>query len=249
MQLTFEDVRPLVGGELVDADGDKVGRIEDIYLDNETQRPEWVLVHTGLFGRKLSYVPLTGAGSSDGKLTVGFKESKIKGAPTIEPDAELTPDEEASLYSHYGIGQGRSPSAAPEPAPLDTGRDASGPTTDDAMTRSEEELELGVVRRPSSLVRLKKYIVTENVQTTVPVQREEVVVEREPVTDANVEEAMSGPELSEEEHEMTLLAEEVVVDKRVVPKERIRLDKTTQTSEEPVSEKVRKEQVDMEWPE
>ncbi|HEV2071989.1 MAG TPA: PRC-barrel domain-containing protein, partial [Acidimicrobiales bacterium] len=90
MQLTLEDVRPLVGSELVDADGDKVGNIEDIYLDNETQQPEWALVHTGLLGRKLSYVPLIGASPAGGKLRANFKESQIKGAPGIEPDKELT---------------------------------------------------------------------------------------------------------------------------------------------------------------
>ncbi|CAN5763581.1 hypothetical protein BH20ACT1_BH20ACT1_02640 [soil metagenome] len=85
------------------------------------------------------------------------------------------------------------------------------------MTRSEEQLRVGTVRRPSSVVRLKKYIVTEDVQTTVPVQREEVRVVREPVTDANLGAAMDGPPLSEEEHEMTLMEEQVVVDKQVMP--------------------------------
>jgi uncharacterized protein (TIGR02271 family) len=232
MNLTFQDVRPLVGGQLVDADGSKVGTIEDIYLDNETQRPEWALVHTGLLGRKLSYVPLTGASPSDGKLKAGFKESQIKAAPSVDPDGELTPDEEGTLYQHYGVGQDES--------------QAGAPNTDDAMTRSEEELQVGMVRRPSSLVRLKKHVVTENVQATVPVQREKLQVEREPITDANVDQAMAGPELSEDEHELTLNEEQVVVDKQVVPKERVRIDKATETSEEQVSEQLRKERVDME---
>ena len=82
-------------------------------------------------------------------------------------------------------------------APTDTGYDTGGPTTGDAMTRSEEQLQVGVVRRPSTLVRLKKYIVTEQVQITVPVQREEVRVGREQVSGASVDQAMDGPELSE----------------------------------------------------
>jgi uncharacterized protein (TIGR02271 family) len=94
-------------------------------------------------------------------------------------------------------------------------------------------------------VRLKKYIVTENVTQTVPVRREEVRVEREPITDANVEQATSGPELSEEEHEITLRAEEPVAQKRVVPKERVRLDKDVTTEQHQVSETARKEQVDL----
>jgi uncharacterized protein (TIGR02271 family) len=248
-QLTFEDVQPLIGADLLDAEGSKVGKIEDIYLDNDTQEPEWALVHTGLLGRKLHYVPLMGASVSGDALQTAHTESQIKGAPSIDPDLELSPQEEADLYRHYGVDaeprvlHAGDVEAPPEP---DTGHDTSGPTTDDAMTRSEEQLQVGTVRRPSSLVRLKKYIVTENVQMTVPVQREEVRVVHEPITDANVGAATAGPELSEEEHEMTLMEEQVVVDKQVVPKERVRLDKRVTSGEEVVSEQVRKEQIDME---
>jgi uncharacterized protein (TIGR02271 family) len=114
------------------------------------------------------------------------------------------------------------------------------------MTRSEEELRVGTVRRPSELVRLRKYIVTENVQTTVPVSREEVRIEREPITEANIDQAMDGPELSTEEHELTLNEERVVVEKQVVPKERVRLDKDLVTEQQTVNEEVRKEQIDVE---
>ena len=99
------------------------------------------------------------------------------------------------------------------------------------MTRSEEELDVGVRRQEAGRARLRKYVVTEPVQTTVHVQREEVRVEREPITDANRDRAMAGEELSEDEHEVTLHAEEPVVEKRVVPKERVRLDRDTVTEE------------------
>jgi uncharacterized protein (TIGR02271 family) len=94
--------------------------------------------------------------------------------------------------------------------------------------------------------RLRKYVVTEQVQKTVPVQREEVRVEREPITDANVGDAKAGPDISEEEHEVTLHEEEVVTEKRAVPKERVRLDKETVTEDQTVTEEVRKEQIDAE---
>jgi uncharacterized protein (TIGR02271 family) len=80
----------------------------------------------------------------------------------------------------------------------------------------------------------------------VPVQREEVRLEREPITDANVGDAKDGPAISEEEHEVTLHEEEVVVEKRAVPKERVRMDKQTVTEDETVSEQVRKEQIEAE---
>ena len=93
--------------------------------------------------------------------------------------------------------------------------------------------------------RLRKYVVTENVTETVPVSREEVRVEREPITEANVGNAMDGPAISEEEHEVTLHAERPVVEKEAVPVERVRLDKKTVTDQETVTE-VRKEEIEVE---
>ena len=125
------------------------------------------------------------------------------------------------------------------------GRDTSGPTTDDAMTRSEERLNVGTRTEEAGRARLRKYVVTENVTETVPVSREEVRVEREPITDANVGNAMDGPAISEEEHEVTLHAERPVVEKEAVPVERVRLDKQTVTEQERVSADVRKEEIEV----
>jgi uncharacterized protein (TIGR02271 family) len=113
------------------------------------------------------------------------------------------------------------------------------------MTRSEEELRVGTTERKRGRVRLRKYVTTEQVQQTVPVQRERARVEREPITDANLDAATSGPEISEAEHEVILREEEPVVEKRVVPRERVRLDKDTVTGEERVAEEVRKEQIEV----
>lgn len=124
--------------------------------------------------------------------------------------------------------------------------DTSGPTTDDAMTVSEERLDVGTERREAGRARLRKYVVTENVTQTVPVQREEVRVEREPITDANRDEALSGPGFSEEEHEVVLHEERPVVDKDTVPVERVRLDTETVTDQETVGGEVRKERVEVE---
>lgn len=107
-------------------------------------------------------------------------------------------------------------------------------------------MRVGTRRMAAGRVRLRKYITNETVSQTVPMEREEVRVEREPITDANVGAAMSGPELSEAEVEVTLTEEEPVVEKRVVPRERIRLDKDVVTEQETVSADLRKEQVDIE---
>ena len=81
-------------------------------------------------------------------------------------------------------------------------------------------------------MRLKKYIVEDEVTKTVPVRREEVRIEREPITDANRGDALDGPAISEEEHEVVLHAEEPVVEKRAVPQERVRLEKDRSTEEQ-----------------
>ena len=122
--------------------------------------------------------------------------------------------------------------------------DTSRAGTDDAMTRSEERMRVGTESQEVGKARLRKYVVTENVTRTVPVQHEEVRLEREPITDANRGEAHSGPDISEAEHEVTLHAEKPVVDKETVPVERVRLDKDTVTDQETVSADVRKEEVE-----
>ncbi|WP_375423907.1 DUF2382 domain-containing protein [uncultured Friedmanniella sp.] len=126
------------------------------------------------------------------------------------------------------------------------GHDTSGPTTDDAMTRSEEQVTVGTTAKETGRARLRKYVVTENVTQTVPVSHEEVRIEREPITDDNVGEATAGPSISEEEHEVVLHAEQPVVSKETVAVERVRLDKETVTDEQTVSEEVRKEKIELE---
>jgi uncharacterized protein (TIGR02271 family) len=226
------------GRNVVDPEGTKVGRLEEVYLDQHTGRPEWLLVHTGLFGTKSSFAPLAGARVDGEDVRIAYSKQEVKDAPSVEADGELSEEEEARLYAHYGLNYSESRS--------DTGRDVRGPTTDDAMTRSEEELRVGTAKRERGRARLKKYVVTEEVTQTVPVQREEVRVEREPVTDRNRDRATAGPDISEEEHEVVLHEEEVVAEKRAVPKERVRLDKETVTDEQTVSERVRKERIDTE---
>jgi uncharacterized protein (TIGR02271 family) len=124
------------------------------------------------------------------------------------------------------------------------GHDTSGPTTDDAMTRSEEQLQVGTEREAAGRARLRKYVTTENVTKTVPVQREEVRIEREPITDANRGAALDGPDISEEEHEVILHEERPVVQKEAVPVERVRLDKDVVQDDVTVSEEVRKEHIE-----
>jgi uncharacterized protein (TIGR02271 family) len=249
MSPTEQAVAEWRGANAIDNDGDKIGAIDEIYMDADTGKPEWLAVKTGMFGTKVSFIPIAQAQATDDGVRVPYDKQQVKDAPQAEPDGQLSQEEEAALYRHYGFeySEARSDSGLPEGSGHDAvGHDTSGPTTDDAMTRSEEELRVGTASRESGRARLRKYVVTEQVETTVPVQREEVRVEREPITDANVDDAIDGPDISEEEHEVTLHEEEVVVDKRTVPKERVRLDKETVTEDRQVSEEVRKEQIEAE---
>ncbi|HEV2723947.1 MAG TPA: PRC and DUF2382 domain-containing protein [Thermoleophilaceae bacterium] len=239
------------GRTLKDRDGEKIGTIDALYLDEQTDRPEWALVNTGLFGRKSSFVPLAGASPSGEDVIVQVEAAQVKDAPKMDPDEELSEQEEAELFRHYGVdytteGSVTATGIGHTTGDRDTtvGHDTSGPTTDEAMTRSEEELRVGTAQRERGRARLRKYVVTEHVQQTVPVRREEVRIEREPITDANVGEATDGPAISEEEHEVVLHEEQVVTEKRAVPKERVRLDKETVVDEQTVSEELRKEEIE-----
>jgi uncharacterized protein (TIGR02271 family) len=259
--ITSQDITTLIGSNAVDNDGDKLGKVGQVYLDDQTGRPEWATISTGLFGTSETFVPLTDASVDGGTLRVPYEKAKVKDAPRVDTgQGHLSPDEEAELYRYYGIG---SDTAGTEAAghtgtgngtagytETDSnrqgtvGRDTSGPTTDEAMTRSEEQLRVGTEQVEAGTARLRKYVVTENVTTTVPVAHEEVSIEREPITDANVGDAMDGPALSEEEHEVVLHAERPVVAKEAVPVERVRLDTQTVTEQETVDESVRKEQIE-----
>jgi uncharacterized protein (TIGR02271 family) len=238
-----DTVRGWQGRTLVDRDGDRIGSIDAIYLDDQTGQPEWALVNTGLFGTKASFVPLAQATQTDQDVHVPYDKQLVKDAPRVDPDGQLSEAEERQLWRHYGLDYDRTTRRRASGRGA-VGRDTSQ-STDDAMTRSEEELRVGTTERERGRVRLRKYVTTEQVQQTIPVRREKARVEREPITDANLDAATSGPDISEEEHEVILREEEPVVEKRVVPRERVRLDKDTVTGEERVAEEVRKEQIEV----
>ena len=244
---SIDTVQSWQGRTMVDPAGDKLGTIDAIYLDDETGQPEWATVTSGMFTAKAAFVPLAQAQDVGDSVQVPYDKQQVTDAPSPQADGSLSQDEEAELYHHYGLdySEHRSDSGLPAGTDDTVGRDMSGPTTDDAMTRSEEELRVGTETRERGRARLRKHVVTEQQTVTVPVQREEVRVEREPITDANLDAATSGPGISEEEHEVTLREEEVVVEKRAVPKERVRLDTETVTEERQVSEEVRKEQIEV----
>ncbi|HEX8631637.1 MAG TPA: PRC and DUF2382 domain-containing protein [Catenuloplanes sp.] len=271
-----DDISRLMGADVYGTDGAKIGPARQVYLDDETGDPEWVCVRTGLFGTKETFIPLNTASFSGDRIEVPFEKERVKNAPRIDADGSLSPGEEDELYAYYGVEpisgvaddayeNGTMPrdSALDQPGTTMTegtatdgdvrdrdavGHDTSGPTTDNAMTRSEERLVTGTRQEQVGKVRLRKYVVTEEQQVTVPVSREEVRLERVPITDDNVDRAMDGPALSEEEHEVVLHAERPVVATEAVPVERVRLGKETVTEQETVTGEVRKEAIEFDGP-
>jgi uncharacterized protein (TIGR02271 family) len=249
--ITQQQLDAVLGSTAVGTDG-KLGTVGEVYLDDESGRPEWATVRTGMFGTKEAFIPLADADISGADLRVPYGKDTVTGAPHIDSEGHLSPAEEEELYRYYGVGTGTTAdTTSVDTTSVDTasrgtvGHDMSGPTTDDAMTRSEEHVQVGTQRVEAGRARLRKYVVTENVTRTVPVSHEEVRLEREPITDANVGNALDGPAISEEEHEVVLHAERPVVTKEAVPVERVRLDTATVQEQQQVTEQVRKEQVEL----
>lgn len=259
--ITHEQLDDVVGATAYDSDGDKIGKIGNIYYDDETDQPKWMTVSTGLFGTNETFVPVEGSDlAGDGRVTTTYGKALIKDAPNVSEDGHLTPAEEEQLYRHYHLGSVGQPAVADTSATAVVGdgrrdvagdadvvgRDTSGPTTDEAMTRSEEQLRVGTQTVETGRARLRKRIVTENVSTSVPVSHEEVTLEREPITEANRGAALAGGDLTEEEHEVTLHEERAVTQKDVVPVERVRLGTETVSGTEQVDDTVRKEVIEHE---
>ncbi|WP_375407327.1 YsnF/AvaK domain-containing protein [uncultured Amnibacterium sp.] len=258
--ISTNDIDRISTAKVIDRDGDKVGSVGQVYVSDDGAQPLFVTVHTGLFGTSESFVPLQGADFTDGELRVAYDKATIKGAPNVDADGAISDDEQGTIFDYYdghgagtASGVGGSPAGLTETDTAATGRldtegtvghDTSGPNTDDAFTRSEERLRVGTQQVESGRVRLRKHVVTEQQTVTVPVSHEEVRLEREPITDANRGDALSGPDLSEEEHEVVLTEERPVVQKETVPVERVKLATETVTEQQQVTENVAHEEID-----
>jgi len=245
-----------IGRRAVDPQGSKIGSVGQVYLDDETGQPDWVTVNTGLFGTRENFVPLRGSRFEGDDLVFPFEKDVVKDSPEIADTSHLDPDEEQELYAYYerylraigdraeyeqttGTGVGR------RNMKRDNRLNTSDSGTDDAMTRSEEHLRVGTEKVEAGRAKLRKYVVTEQQSVEVPVSREEVRVEREPITDANRADSRSGPEITEDEYEVVLHEERPVVATEAVPVERVRLGTETVTDEETVSGEVRKERIEV----
>jgi len=340
MALDTSSIDALRNATVYSSDGDKIGKVGDVYLGDHSEQPEWVTVKTGLFGTAETFVPLAEANLHGDELRVPYAKDKVKDAPRTEADGQISEAEEDRLFTYYGVSDSSTSPAGTtgtsgttsttgtsgtsgagytegsgqdredyeglddrgaraglagvagagvgglgatggsdarhrgetSDLPYDQsgdrtsdqtgdrtadqrrdlagqagvqGHDTSGPTTDDAMTRSEERLHVGTERREAGRARLRKHIVTETQTAQVATSHEELTIEREPITEANRGAATSGAQLSEEEHEVILHEEVPVVSKTVEAVERVRLGTETEHDTQAVSADVRKEEIEL----
>ena len=258
--MTTFDVNAILSSTAYDTDGDKVGKVEQVFLDDNTGEPTFLTVNTGLFGAKESFVPAKDARQDGDRVVLPYQKDVIKDAPKVDADQHLSPAEEEELYRYYelnydnGHGADRDRTAAAGTAGTAgvaaagrdgdlTDRDRNVADHDDAsVVRHEERLKVGTQESETGRARLRKYVVTDHETVDVPVEREEVTVERTPIRDGQVGTGTIG----EEEVEVSLHEERPVVEKETVAVEEVGLNKETVRDTQRVEADVRKEQVDVE---
>lgn len=264
----FNRIEDLANATAYDVDGDKVGGVKDVYVNDTTGQPDFVSVNHGLFGGGDSIVPLRGHTLRDGELHLAFQKDRIEDAPDLDENGHLTTEDQDAFYRHYGLENTQDVTtyetgnrfaetgaagaagagagyAAGERTDVDTERrdvvdaDRRDVADNGEIVRSEEQLNVSKDRVETGEVRLRKYVVNETENVEVPVEREEVRVVREPITDAD--RANYDGNIGEQEASVTLSEDRVNVSKESVPVEKVSLEKDTVRDTERVSEEVRKE--------
>lgn len=220
-------------------DGDRIGKVGHVYLDDQTSEPTWVTVNTGLFGSSQSFVPLEGATVDGDDLRLAHTKDKVKDAPRMDTDQHLDRHEEEELYRYYGLSYGGTTGAA---GTTDTVRDADAATS---TVAHEERLKVGAEAHEADRVRLRKYATTETENVSVPVTKEKLSVERTPVSGEAAVSSGTTAEGQDEVEEITLREERPVVDKETVAVEEVSVGKEAVTETEKVSGEVRKEHVEV----
>jgi stress response protein YsnF len=271
------DVSAAIGSTAYGSDGESVGTVETFYTDDVTGATTWVSVSTGLLGRKQAIAPADGATFADGRLQLPVPAASVSSAPRLAGE-HLSPEDEEALRRHYAqAGTGSDDDVERPPAvdveatqamatPARTAPDRNGTGgRDGSMVRSEEQLRVGTEQVTAKRMRVVKYVVTEEVQISVPIRREEIRIEEVPVdaldSDGGVltegeplqagyatDELAGGTRAGGSPtdglpDEIVLHAERPVVTVEVVPVERVRLSTELVAGQTSVSETVQREQV------
>ncbi|CAN5149600.1 hypothetical protein BH20ACT5_BH20ACT5_25070 [soil metagenome] len=97
-------IADVMGATVYGPDEDKIGKVGQVFLDDQTGNPEWITVATGLFGTRETFVPIAQAEFNDGNVSVPYDKAKVKDAPNIDVDeGHISPEAEAELYEYYGM--------------------------------------------------------------------------------------------------------------------------------------------------
>lgn len=298
-----KNIKDLFNATAYDKDGEKLGDVNEVFVDDQSGQPTFVEVNHGLFGMNSSLVPLRGHDFSGDDLKLGFSKDRIKDAPDFDSDRPLTPEAQSDIFKHYGLENAHDvtdykdsnldskrdvQAGADKDHNLTAGAGAAGAgagvagagvagahadgnkpdthTTDAAATerkagvaddaaaartnndgeliRSEEQLNVNKERVATGEARLRKYVVTDTESVEVPVEREEVRVERTPINAEDAKNYNGSISGDSEEASVTLHEERVNVNKETVPVEKINLKKDTVRDTETHTEELRKEQID-----
>ncbi|GAA1139202.1 DUF2382 domain-containing protein [Nesterenkonia lutea] len=247
------DIDTLENADVYDVDGAKVGSVGQVYVNDRTQEPEFVTVNIGLFGTRETFVPFHATQYSPDGLRVPFTKGYIKDAPNIDVDGHLSTEEERRLLEYYSVDHGAGAGTRGTRTESDAGetpgtRAGAGAGETERMVAHEERLNVGTEQREKGEVHLRKRVRTEHQNVEVPVQREELVVEREEVDQNNPGAASAGTinDVGEDEETVTLREERPVVEKETVATEKVNVGKRTVQDTETVSGDVRKEEIDVE---
>ena len=298
-----KNIKDLFNATAYDKNGEKLGDVNEVFVDDQSGQPTFVEVNHGLFGMNSSLVPLRGHDFSGDDLKLGFSKDRIKDAPDFDSDKPLTPEAQSDIFKHYGLESAHDvtdykdsnldskrdvQAGADKDHNLTAGAGAAGAgagvagagvagahadekkaathTTDAAATerkagvadnaaaartnndgeliRSEEQLNVNKERVATGEARLRKYVVTDTETVEVPVEREEVRVERTPINAEDAKNYNGSISGDSEEASVTLHEERVNVNKETVPVEKINLKKDTVRDTETHTEELRKEQID-----
>ena len=230
------------GAPVYDVNGEKIGKVDEIFYDQQTRVPEWIGIGTGFFGSKRVLVPVNGAAARDNGLFVPYAKDQVKDSPDIDGD-EISEECEMELTAFYGLGYSkqRSDTGLPKGTPRGTRKQRKARDEDQALTRSEEELEVGKRSVEAGSARLRKWVETEPVSLDVELQREVAHVTRE-----RIDEPVGDHDFREEEVEVPLHREKPVVHKQAVAKERVAVEKDVHTDRQTVKDELKKERVEVE---
>jgi len=234
-EFTVERIAQLRGMPVYASDHEQIGKVDTIYLDQDTRVPEWIGIGTGFFGTKRLLVPTEGATAKDDGVYISCDKDTVESSPEVKDDS-ISEATERALYDHYGISASddRSSSTLPGQSRPTSGADQN------TVTRSEEELRVGKRRTEAGRVRLRKWVETEPVREDLTLERETAQVRREPV-----DRPAKAGEIGEQEVEVRLSEEQPVVEKATVAKEQFSVTKGEDTRKETVSEQLRKERVEV----